>query len=167
MNPVNSIPPKDELIQLLKLQPHPKEGGYFKRTYESDRLIPAFDGERHLLTSIYYLLTNDQPRGFLHRNRADIIHYFHMGGPAEYLLVSPEGSVRHEVLGPDITAGQRLQLVVPGGYWKGSRLLSGEYSLLSEAVAPGFDYRDNQLCTRGDLYEMGLEQDEILSWLKA
>ncbi|MCW8998431.1 MAG: cupin domain-containing protein, partial [Kangiellaceae bacterium] len=50
-------------------------------------------------------------------------------------------------LGPDIANGDELQLIVPGGYWKASQLTSGEFSLISEAVSPGFDYSDNELAT--------------------
>ncbi|MGB3786551.1 MAG: cupin domain-containing protein, partial [Phormidesmis sp.] len=39
-------------------------------------------------------------------------------------------------------AGEVPQLLVPKGYWKAAVLESGEYGLLGEAVAPGFDYRD-------------------------
>lgn len=38
-------------------------------------------------------------------------------------------------------------MLVPGGWWKASRLCGGEYALVSEAVAPGFDYADNEIAT--------------------
>ena len=55
--------------------------------------------------------------------------------------------------GPDVAAGHQLQVMIPGGCWKHTQLLdddpryarfTGEaaFCLLSEAVAPGFDYRD-------------------------
>ncbi len=157
----------EQLISLLELAPHPREGGYFRRTYESEISVPAFGGQRKLLTSIYYLLTLDSPVGYLHRNRSDIVHYFHLGGACEYVLVSPQGQVSKVVLGSNLLAGQQLQLTVPGGYWKGSRLVEGEYSLISEAVSPGFDYTDNQLATRRGLEYLSPEAFQgILPWFK-
>ena len=138
---------KDELIAALNLEPHPLEGGYFARTYESEISFGMGAEERRLLTSIYYLLTSDNSIGYMHRNRSDIIHYYHMGEPANYILISPDGEVLEKILGPDINNGEQLQLVVPGGYWKASELRSGDYSLISEAVSPGFMYSDNQLAT--------------------
>ncbi len=43
--------------------------------------------------------------------------------------------------------GETPQLVVNGGDWKVSLLCSGEYGLISEAVAPGFEYDDNEIAT--------------------
>ena len=65
-----------ELIERLQLQPHPKEGGYFRETYRSaDRLAgahlpPRYGGDRCAGTAIYYLLT---PGTFsaLHRLASD------------------------------------------------------------------------------------------------
>ena len=138
---------KDELIAALELEPHPLEGGYFVRTYESETGFGIGSERRRLLTSIYYLLSSDNSIGYMHRNRSDILHYYHMGEPASYILISPGGEVLEKRLGPDINNGEQLQLLVPAGYWKASELRSGDYSLISEAVSPGFMYSDNQLAT--------------------
>ena len=144
---------KQEIIQHLNLQPHPVEGGYFQRTYSSE-LMTASEKQTHsrpLLSSIYYLLTDDNPIGFLHKNRSDIIHYFHSGSPLHYTILSPEGTLEHAILGPELNRGQQLQLIVKGGYWKSSELLDGEWGLISEAVSPGFSYDDNELA---DAYQI-------------
>ncbi len=136
-----------ELIRLLELEPHPTEGGYFRRTYKSDLRCDCGSGSRPLLTSIYYLLTQDSPGGFLHRNKSDILHYHQLGAAVKYLVISPEGILAERILGPDIAHGETLQLLVPGGWWKASQLCGGDYALISEAVAPGFDYTDNEIAT--------------------
>lgn len=136
-----------ELIRLLLLEPHPTEGGYFRRTYESSLRCDCGYGGRPLLTSIYYLLTQESPVGFLHRNRSDILHYHQLGAAVKYIVITPDGSLSEHILGPDIAHGETLQLLVPDGCWKASRLCGGEYALISEAVAPGFDYADNELAT--------------------
>lgn len=138
---------KDEIISHLGLERHPTEGGYFRRTYESTLNVLSENGTRKLLTSIYYMLTDDSSSGFLHRNKSDIIHYHHMGVSISYTIVSPEGELSEVVLGPNLSAGEQLQLLVPGGYWKSSQLNEGEYSVISEAVVPGFEYADNEIAT--------------------
>ncbi|WP_444996433.1 cupin domain-containing protein [Aliikangiella sp. IMCC44359] len=138
---------KEEIIEKLKLELHLSEGGYFKRTYESELNIGECNSERKLLTSIYYMLTNDNPIGYLHRNKSDIIHFYHLGSPIKYMIVTPEGKIVEKILGPDISQGERPQLIVKGGYWKASQLCSGEYGLISEAVSPGFDYADNEVAS--------------------
>ncbi|MCI5150346.1 MAG: cupin domain-containing protein, partial [Candidatus Electrothrix sp. MAN1_4] len=55
----------NDIITLLGLEPHPTEGGSFRRTYESDLSCNTENGSRMLLTSIYYMLTQDDPGGFL------------------------------------------------------------------------------------------------------
>jgi uncharacterized protein len=52
-------------------------------------------------------------------------------------------SAQTVTLGSDITGGMKLQHVVRGGVWQGSRLLKGgDYALLGTTMAPGFDYQD-------------------------
>ena len=132
------------------------EGGYFRRSYTASHSTTLVSGaasgaERPLLSSIYYLLTDDSPIGVFHCNRSDIVHYWQRGSSLRYFLIDPQGSLSQVVLGPDLAAGEQLQLTVPGGYWKATRLEQGEFGLLSEAVAPGFDYDDMQLATATQL----------------
>lgn len=138
---------KDEIITHLGLERHPTEGGYFRRTYESTLNVQSENGTRKLLTSIYYMLTDDSSIGFLHKNKSDIIHFYHMGASSTYSIVSPEGELSEVTLGSNLNAGEQLQLLVPGGCWKSSCLNEGEYSVISEAVVPGFEYADNEIAT--------------------
>ena len=135
---------KEEIIHKLDLKPH-VEGGYFRRTYTSDRPFELNSRKRVLLSSIYYLLTDNQPIGHLHKNQSDIMHYFHSGSSIKYTLISPQGELQQVVMGKALQCSQQLQLLVPGGYWKASELLEGEYALISEAVFPSFEYEDMQL----------------------
>ena len=50
-----------------------------------------------------------------------------------------------------IAQGEVPQLLVPKGYWKAAVLEAGEYGLLGEAVAPGFDYRDMTIAKADDI----------------
>lgn len=137
---------KHQLIDKLSLQPH-IEGGYFSRTYCSELKadIASDSKPRYLLSSIFYMLTDDSSIGYLHKNNSDIIHYFHEGSPLTYLILHPDGNLETKVLGVDLDNGQHLQLVVRGGCWKATELTSGEFGLISEAVSPGFEYEDMEL----------------------
>lgn len=126
------------MITILGLIPH-EEGGYFKPTYRSS--ISTSD-DRPLLSSIYYMLTDDSPIGYLHKNKSDIVHFHHAGSSATYLIIDESGKLEEVTLGPDISNGQQLQLTVKGGCWKSSRLDGGEYCLISEVVTPGFVEQD-------------------------
>lgn len=141
-----NYPDRDTVIKQLGLESH-IEGGYFKRTFQADHRdkIDQGDGPRFTMTSIFYLLTADSPIGHWHLNRSDIIHYYHLGAPVHYYMIHPDGELEKAVLGPDLAAGQQLQLTVKGGTWKASHLPSGDYGLVSEAVSPGFEYQDMQL----------------------
>lgn len=61
-----------------------------------------------------------------------------------YDVISPEGKHERVVLGQDFKNGETHSLVVKAGYYKATTLVSGDYGLLGEAVAPGFEYVDNQ-----------------------
>lgn len=143
-----------DIIETLGLERH-DEGGYFRQTIESEINVALDDerGHRPAMNSIFYLLTKVEPIGYLHRNRSHIHHFFHGGGPLEYLTVSPEGNLHRVILGPDLANGHVLQMSVPGGWWKATRLLSQDYGLLSEVVVPGFDYRDRDLASEALLEE--------------
>lgn len=158
---------KELIIKELGLSLHPKEGGYFKRTYESSLNAAFGSSQRRLLTSIYYLLTDDEPIGFLHKNKSDIIHYYHLGSSVRYLLLDDEGKLEEKILGPNLDRGEELQLLVPGGFWKASRIMGGEFALISEAVSPGFEYEDNELADLSLLSDLHPEiQSALLPYLK-
>lgn len=145
----------EQLIEALQLEGH-VEGGYFRRTFQADHrsLVDTEVGERFSMTSIYYLLTAEGSIGHFHKNKSDILHFYHSGDPITYYLIHPDGRLETRVLGPDILAGQEFQFVVKGGIWKASQLFekgASGYGLISEAVSPGFDYKDMTLGKRQEL----------------
>ena len=131
-----------ELKALLKLEPHPIEGGHFRRTYTSSVRIDLARGARPAGTAIYYLL---EPGTFseMHVLSSDEIFHFYLGDPVEMLQLYPDGRSARFILGPDLAEGQHVQLVVPAGVWQGTRLLDdGKVALLGCTVTPGFDFAD-------------------------
>ena len=144
---------KHQILKHLSLIEH-IEGGYFRETYRSATTLATErkGSDRALLTSIYYLLTEDRPLDHFHQNQSDILHYFHLGSPITYLILHPDGNLEKIKLGHNLADGNVLQLLVPGGCWKAAILEQGEFGLIGESVAPGFDYRDMTLAT-ADLFK--------------
>jgi predicted cupin superfamily sugar epimerase len=155
---------KQQLIDSLSLVEH-VEGGYFAETHRSAETISTIreGSDRAVLTSIYYLLTDDRPIDHFHKNQSDILHYFHLGSPITYLLLHPDGRLDRVQMGSDPNLGHVLQLLVPGGCWKAAVLERGEFGLIGEAVAPGFDYRDMELATAEGLQAEFPDQWESLA----
>jgi predicted cupin superfamily sugar epimerase len=141
----------DEIKALLQLQPHPVEGGYYRRTYTSAGTVDLPRGRRAQGTAIYYLL---EPGTFseMHVLASDEIFHFYLGDPVEMLQLHPDGSSAVFTLGPDLAAGQHVQLVVPAGVWQGTRLIgNGKVALLGCTVTPGFDFADYRSGTYAEL----------------
>jgi len=159
----------EELIRLLQLQPHPREGGYFRETYRAAEKIPAaalaarYSGPRSHATAIYYLLT---PTTFsaLHRLASDEIFHFYAGDPVRMLQLFPDGRGKTILLGSDIGQGHSPQVIVPRGVWQGSLLESGgAYALLGCTVAPGFEYADYETGRRDELLA---QYPEFADWIR-
>ena len=146
-----------EIIELLDLKPLEFEGGYYRETYRSQDILKAahlperYRTDRAICTAIYYLLTPDTSSK-IHRLPTDEIFHFYLGDPVAMLLLYPDGRGGEVTLGPDLVAGQGIQLTVPAGVWQGSRLVEGgRFALMGTTVAPGFDIGDFEAAEYDDL----------------
>jgi uncharacterized protein len=136
-----------QIIDLLGLRPHPREGGFFLESYRSQRFIPQsaisrYPGDRRESTAIYYLLT---PTTFsrLHRLKGDEVFHHYAGDAVEMLQLFDDGSSQRLLIGKDLLGGERPQVLAPANVWQGSRLVpGGSWALLGCTVAPGFEYED-------------------------
>jgi predicted cupin superfamily sugar epimerase len=158
----------NEIKTLLKLEPHPVEGGYFRRTYTASLNIDverdSGPAARPMGTAIYYLL---EPGTFseMHVLSSDELFHFYLGDPVEMLQLWPDGRSEVVVLGPDLAAGQHVQLLVPAGVWQGTRLLDeGKVALLGCSVVPGFDFADY---TSGSYAELSAKWPKQADRIKA
>jgi predicted cupin superfamily sugar epimerase len=132
----------EEIKALLKLEPHPVEGGWFRRTYTSAGSMELPRGVRAQGTAIYYLLEAGT-FSEMHVLASDEIFHFYLGDPVEMFFLFLDGSSAVLTLGPDLAAGQQPQIVVPAGVWQGARLVEGgKVALLGCTVTPGFDFAD-------------------------
>jgi predicted cupin superfamily sugar epimerase len=143
----------EDIKNLLRLAPHPVEGGFYRRTYASDVSVALLRGVRPYGTAIYYLL---EAGAFseMHRLASDEIFHFYLGDPVEMLQLHPNGDSSVLTLGPDLQAGQHVQVVVPAGVWQGTRLIGdGKVALLGCTVTPGFDFADYRSATYSELVQ--------------
>jgi len=161
----------DELKKTLGLEPHPREGGWFRQTWKAAEMIPAealpgrYAGGRTAGTAIYYLL---EPGNFseMHGLASDEVFHFYLGDAVEMLQLWPDGTGKRVVLGPDLANGELVQTVVPQGVWQGSRLVAGgKVALLGCTVSPGFDYADYASGTRVELERGWPEWAEMIEGL--
>lgn len=141
----------DEVKELLGLVQHPCEGGWYVRTYEAGERVAVERGERLTGTAIYYLL---EPETFseMHVLESDEVFHHYLGGAVEMLQLWPDGRTERVVIGKDLAAGERPQVVVPRGVWQGSRLVVKEgFALLGCTVSPGFEFEDYRTKPRAEL----------------
>ena len=167
-NPIGA----EELKRVLNLEPHPREGGWFRQTWKAEESIPVealpaarYSGPRAAGTAIYYLL---EPDNFseMHKLASDEVFHFYLGDPVEMLQLWPDGTGKRVVLGQDVARGHLLQTVVPQGVWQGTRLIDGgNVALLGCTVSPGFDYADYASATRAELTNAWPEWAEMIGRL--
>ena len=134
------------LIDRLGLKPHP-EGGWYAETFRD-----GAGGARGHSTAIYFLLEQDQISAWHRVKDAAEVWHFHAGAPLA-LSMCEEGSPRvnqviEQVLGIELAAGERPQIVVPAGWWQSARSL-GEWTLVGCTVAPGFDFAAFEMAEPG------------------
>lgn len=139
----------DDLVAHYGLEPIPREGGRFRRTWAG----PQRPDGRPEGTAILALLTAEpDDYSALHRLPVDEVWHFYLGDPLEMLLLAPDGGARTVVLGPDVLGGQQVQLTVPAGTWMGGRVAEGgAWTLFGCTMAPGFTYEDYE---HGDAAEL-------------
>lgn len=133
----------EAIIRKLELQPHP-EGGWYRQTWVGPEV-----GGRASGTAILFLLKAGE-RSHWHRVDADEIWLWHAGAPL-VLSMGIDRAVEHR-LGPDVLGGEVVQQVVPAGWWQAARS-TGEWTLVSCTVSPGFRFEGFELAPPG--WELG------------
>ena len=151
-------------IDTLALQPHP-EGGYYKEVYRSTGSFTPVDigAERNYATSIYFLIERDNVSHF-HSIKQDELWFYHAGAPLSVYVIGSSGVLDEIAIGPKTDKGQVLQAMIPAGAIFGSKS-TGDYSLVSCVVAPGFDFKDFILYPKKDLMERFPELLDIIQEL--
>lgn len=133
------------LIAALGLRPHP-EGGHYRETW---RDAPA-GGGRGAGTAIYYLLSAGEVSAWHRIDAAEIWHFY--GGAPLALEIREGGATTRHVLGNDVAAGERPQIIVPARAWQTARSL-GAWTLVGCTVSPAFDFAGFELAPGGEPFD--------------
>lgn len=130
----------EEIIAKLQLSRHP-EGGWYRQTWVAEN-----EG-RATGTCIYFLLGAGEASHW-HRVDAAEIWLFHAGAPLVLSISETDaGPARDVLLTPDLSAGEP-QVVIPEGHWQAARS-TGEWTLVSCTVSPGFQFEGFELADLG------------------
>jgi predicted cupin superfamily sugar epimerase len=103
--------------------------------------LPGYDGARSAGFCQYFLVTKDA-QVQLHRIRSTQIYHHYAGAPLEVLLIPETGNARTAVVGMDLDAGMRPQLLIEGGTFHAARVIDGEWALLGTTLWPAVEPAD-------------------------
>ena len=131
----------DQIIAQLNLAPHP-EGGWYRQTWVAD------GAGRAAGTCIYFLLKAGEISHWHHIDAAEVWHYY--SGAPLCLNIAPtaKGPKQTHTLGPDLSAGQHPQIIVPPNQWQSAQS-TGDYTLVGCTVSPGFQFETFTLAPPG------------------
>lgn len=159
----------DDIIELLALEPN-ATCGFVRITYTSklsfgaDALPPPFARTGPVGSALYFLVTPHAPVR-LHRIRNDQLYHYYLGDPLELFMLHGDGSSERVVVGPDLRAGQRVQLLIPGDTFHTARLLDGGRWFFGASTEwPGVVPQDVEI---GDLDQLAAKYAEVASELRA
>ncbi len=131
-----------DIIARLGMERHP-EGGWYVQTFRD-----TAGGTRGHSTAIYYLLERGE-RSHWHRvvDAVEVWHHY-AGGPLALLVSDGMERAEAQVLGPDLAAGERPQIVVPANWWQSAEPL-GDWTLVGCTVSPGFLFSSFEMAPAG------------------
>jgi predicted cupin superfamily sugar epimerase len=159
----------EEVRLLLKLQPHPT-CGYVRISYIGQMNIPAgalpapFETGRPVGSALYFMMTAERPV-HLHRIRNDQLYHYYMGDPIEVIMLKSGGEIERVTVGPDLRAGQVLQLFIPGNTFHTARILSKrDWFLGASTEWPGVEPQDVEI---GKLDELAAKYPSAAADIRA
>jgi predicted cupin superfamily sugar epimerase len=157
------------LRSLLKLEPN-QTCGFVRITYLSSLSIAAgglpapFADGRPMGSALYFMVTPDAPVR-LHRIRNDQLYHYYLGDPLEVFLLRGDGKSERVVVGPDLRAGERVQLFIPGNTFHTARLIGRRRWFLGASTEwPGVVPADVEL---GNLDELAGKYPAVAADLRA
>ena len=134
-----------DVVERFGMAAHP-EGGWYVETWRSD--APPGGAGRPAASAILFLLPAGEESRW-HRVDADELWQYSAGDPLELGIAPADGgTVARHRLGPDVTAGDAVQVVVPAGAWQAARPL-GAWTLVGCIVAPAFTFDGFELAPEG------------------
>src|SRR6195256_3110498 len=159
----------DELRTLLKLEPN-ATCGFVRLTYVSKQAIAAdglpapFADGRPLGSALYFMVTPGAPVR-LHRIRNDQLYHYYLGDPLEVFLLHADGASERIVVGPDLRAGERVQLLIPGNTFHTARVIGRRRWFLGASTEwPGVVPADVEI---GDVEKLAAKYPDVAADLRA
>ena len=149
-----------ELIaEKLDLLPLEGEGGMYRRTYEGTLMENG--GKEY--SAIYYMLTKDT-FSHMHKLKDDELYHYYMGDALELLLLYQDVTFCKKYLVLDLDNGQVPQILVPGGVWQGSCVISGgEFCLCGTTMTPAYTQEEYE---HGNYQKLCKEYPEASEYIK-
>src|SRR5205807_2579752 len=159
----------DEICRLLELERH-ATCGFVRLTFTSKQMISPgglaapFADARPLGSALYFMVTRGAPVR-LHRIRNDQLYHYYLGDPIEVILLHAGRSAERIIVGPDLRAGQRVQLLIPGNTFHTARLIGGQRWFLGASTEwPGVVPADVEI---GKLDELAGKYPAVAADLRA
>ena len=133
-----------DVVERFGLAAHP-EGGWYVETWRAKGTTEA---GRAAASGILFLLPAGEESRW-HRIDAEELWEYSAGDPLELRIAATDGGpVERHRLGPDVAAGDAVQVVVPAGAWQAARPL-GAWTLVGCIVAPAFNFDGFELAPEG------------------
>ena len=159
----------EEIRALLKLEPH-ATCGFVRVTFISNQRIapgglpaPFLDG-RPAGSALYFMVTPDAPVR-LHRIRNDQLYHRYLGDPIEILMLHENGTSERAIVGPDLRAGQCVQLLIPGNTFHTARVIGQRRWFLGASTEwPGVEKVDVEI---GDVEALAAKYPDVADDLRA
>jgi uncharacterized protein len=159
----------EEIRALLKLEPH-ATCGFVRVTFVSEKWIaagglpPPFAEGRPTGSALYFMVTPDAPVR-LHRIRNDQLYHYYLGDPIDVLMLRTDGTTERAVVGPDLRAGECLQLLIPGNTFHTARVVGGcGWFLGASTEWPGVEPADVEI---GDIDALAEKYPDVANDLRA
>jgi predicted cupin superfamily sugar epimerase len=159
----------EEVRRLLGLEPHPT-CGFVRETFRSALSVapgglpaPFADG-RPVGSALYFMVTPGAPVR-LHRIRNDQLYHYYLGDPLEILMLRHDGASERVVVGPDLRAGERVQLLIPGNTFHTARVIGRRRWFLGASTEwPGVVPADVET---GNVGELAARYPDVAADLRA
>lgn len=159
----------EEIRAFLQLEPH-ATCGFVRVTFVSNEQIapgglpPPFLDGRPAGSALIFMVTPDAPVR-LHRIRNDQLYHRYLGDPIEVLMLHENGSSERVVVGPDLQAGQRVQLFIPGNTFHTARVVGQRRWFLGASTEwPGVEKVDVEI---GDVDALAAKYPAVADDLRA
>jgi predicted cupin superfamily sugar epimerase len=157
----------EEIRSLLKLEPH-ATCGFVRVTFMSKQRIapgglpaPFADG-RPAGSALYFMVTPDAPV-WLHRIRNDQLYHHYLGDSIEVMMLHVDGTTERVMVGPDLRAGQLVQLLIPGNTFHTTRVTGRRWFLGASTEWPGVEPADVEI---GDVDMLAAKYPQVADDLR-